>query len=214
MLAATVVGAPSGEWAEDIADLRRVIASIDPAAPDPALVHDGVHRLRNLGRRLHEAGHGAPTQEGTVAQLSISDGGVPKSAVPSADIGRRGLVGDRQADRKHHGRPFQAVCLWSGDVIDALRAEGHPVTAGAAGDNVTVAGIDWATIRPGVRLLIGDATLEISAWATPCRKNDQWFAGVSSVRIDHDENPGWSRAYAWVLEPGSVAVGDVVVVEP
>ncbi len=149
----------------------------------------------------------------SVAQISTSDGGVPKGAVPSADVGRRGLLGDRQADRTHHGRPFQALCVWSSEVIAVLAAEGHPIRAGAAGENITVSGIEWPTLRPGVRLLIGQSLCEISAWAEPCRKNDQWFTGRSD-RIDHRLHPGWSRAYAWVLEPGTVATGDPVIVEP
>lgn len=193
--------------------VRAGVASIDVGAVDVALVHDAVHGLRDLGRSLHDAGAGAPTQEGTVTQISTSDGGVPKSSVLAADVGPRGLLGDRQGNRKHHGRPFQAICLWSDEVVEALAAEGHPIWAGAAGENVTVRGVDWRTIRPGVRLLIGQVTCEISGWATPCRKIDQWFVGRSD-RIDHDRRPGWSRAYAWVLEPGTITTGDKVIVEP
>ena len=193
--------------------LRATIVGIDPDEVEPRRVHEAIHRLHDLGRALHEAGAGAPTQQGTVDQLSTSNGGVPKAPVLAADVGRRGLLGDRQANRKHHGRPFQALCLWSTEVIDALAAEGHPVHAGAAGENITVSGIDWTTLRPGVRVLVGQVLCEISAWATPCRKNDQWFTG-SSDRIDHDLHPGWSRAYAWVLEPGTITTGDPVVVEP
>ena len=91
-----------------------------------------------------------------------SNGGVPKQALLRASIGRRGLEEDRQAERRLHGRPFQAVCLWSSEVIDALRSEGHPIHPGAAGENVTVSGIDWTTIRPGVRMRVGDVLLEIS----------------------------------------------------
>ena len=199
--------------AQALGGLRATVVGIDPEAVDPRRVHDAIHRLHDLGRALHAAGAGAPTQQGSVAQISTSDGGVPKTAVLAADVGRRGLLGDRQANRKHHGRPFQALCLWSSEVIDALAAEGHPVHPGAAGENVTVADIDWATLRPGVRVLLGQVLCEISAWAVPCRKNDQWFTG-SSDRIDHALHPGWSRAYAWVLEPGSITTGDPVIVEP
>jgi MOSC domain-containing protein YiiM len=109
---------------------------------------------------------------------------------------------------------LQALSLWSLAVIDALRAEGHPIRAGAAGENVTLTGIDWTTIRPGVRLTIGPAVVEISAFATPCAKNAQWFADGEFRRIDHERNPGWSRAYAWVLRGGELHAGDEVVVEP
>lgn len=149
-----------------------------------------------------------------MAQINVSDGGIPKRPVDEAEVGDRGLVGDRQATRQHHGRPLQALCLWSQEVIDALRAEGHPIEAGAAGENLTLAGIDWASLRPGTQVLLGDVLAEVSAWATPCQKNAQWFASGDFRRMDHDRHPGWSRAYAWVREPGTVRAGDPVVVEP
>jgi MOSC domain-containing protein YiiM len=177
-------------------------------------VHDVSHHLMDIGRGLHLLGAGAPTQEGLVAQLNVSGGGVPKKPVEVAEVGDRGLVGDRQADRKHHGRPLQAVSLWSTDVIDALRAEGHPIEPGLAGENITVTGIEWATLRPGTQLLVGEVLLEISAWAIPCAKNAAWFADRDFNRMHHDQHPGWSRAYAWVREPGTIRPGDAVIVEP
>jgi hypothetical protein len=177
-------------------------------------VHDATHHLQDAGRGLHALGAGAPTQHGSVVQCSVSGGGVPKTARDRVTVDRRGVAGDAQSDRKHHGKPLQALSLWSLEVIDALRAEGHPIRAGAAGENVTLTGIDWTTIRPGVRLTIGPAVVEISAFATPCAKNAQWFADGEFRRIDHERNPGWSRAYAWVLRGGEVHAGDEVVVEP
>ncbi len=177
-------------------------------------IHDATHHLHDVGRGLHGLGAGVPTQRGAVMGLHVSDGGVPKQPVEAAEVGRRGLVGDRQASRKHHGRPLQALCLWSSDVIDALRAEGHPIAPGLAGENVTISGIDWPTIRPGAQLRIGEVLAELSAWATPCSKNADWFADRDFGRMDHDRHPGWSRIYAWVRQPGTIRAGDVVVVEP
>jgi hypothetical protein len=178
------------------------------------VVHDLTHHLHDAGRGLHLLGAGAPTQEGVIAQISASDGGVPKRAVKVAEVGDRGLVGDRQADRRHHGRPLQALCLWSTEVIQALQAEGHPIEAGAAGENITISGIDWTTLRTGVQLLVGDVLAEVSAYSTPCAKNAAWFADRDHRRIDHDRHPGWSRVYAWVREPGTIRAGDAVVIEP
>ena len=75
-----------------------------------------------------------------VHQVSLSDGGVPKRAVPAAQVTVEGLTGDRQRNRKIHGGPDRAVCLYSLDVIEALRAEGHTIGPGSAGDNLTIAG--------------------------------------------------------------------------
>ncbi|MEO7428071.1 MAG: MOSC domain-containing protein, partial [Acidimicrobiales bacterium] len=177
-------------------------------------IHDVSHHLSDVGRGVHALGAGAPTQLGSVAQLNVSDGGVPKTPVPSVEVGQRGLALDRQADRHHHGRPLQALSLWSSEVIDALRAEGHPIGPGLAGENVTLTGVDWSTIRPGVRLRIGEVLAEISAYATPCMKNADWFLDRDVNRMHQDRHPGWSRVYAWVREPGTIRTGDQVVVEP
>ena len=176
--------------------------------------HDATHHLQDVGRGLHALGAGAPTATGAVVQLNVSHGGVPKTPVEEVRVNVRGVEGDRQAERKHHGRPFQALCLWSADVIDELRTEGHPIGPGLAGENVTVAGIDWSTIRPGVRVRVGGVLAEISGYAVPCKKNAQWFLGGDFNRMQHERHPGTSRAYASVLEDGVVRTGDPAVVEP
>jgi MOSC domain-containing protein YiiM len=159
-------------------------------------------------------GDGVRTTEGVVAQINASAGGVPKLPVPAALITMHGLTGDRQANRRHHGRPWQAVCLWSADVIDALAADGHPIAYGSAGENLTVRGIDWSLIRPGLRIQVGSALLETTPYAVPCQQNAQWFSDGQFRRIAHELAPGRSRIYARVLGMGRVRTRDAVVVEP
>ena len=178
-------------------------------------LHEVLHHGHDLGRLRHALGDGVPHQTGMIHKLNVSGGGVPKQPVESAEVGFRGLAGDHQDDRVHHGRPFQAVCLYGLDVIEALHAEGHPIAPGSAGENVTVARLDWATLRPGTLVAIGDdLLLELSSYATPCAKNAGWFAGGDFRRMDQDRHPGWSRLYGTVLRPGTVRTGDPVVVEP
>lgn len=177
-------------------------------------LHDALHAVHEGGRAVAAAGAGAARQCGTVAQLNVSGGGVPKLPVGEAVVGWRGLEGDVQAERKHHGRPWQALCLWSGDVIERLAAEGHPLAFGSAGENVTVVGVDWASIRTGTILAIGEVEAEISLDAVPCRKNARWFAGGDYRRMAVDREPGVTRWYAWVRRPGVVRTGDPVEVEP
>jgi MOSC domain-containing protein YiiM len=177
--------------------------------------HDASHHFFDIGRILAEMGAATPNGRGTVAQINTSDGGVPKRPVPLSEttISWDGLAGDVQGDRKHHGRPFQAVSLWSAEVIDGLAREGHPISAGLAGENLTVTGVDWGSLRPGSLLRAGTALLEISFPATPCHKQAQWFADGDFDRILHDRNPALTRWYAWVREPGVVRPGDEVVVQ-
>jgi hypothetical protein len=149
---------------------------------------------------------------GTVQHVNVSAGGVPKRHIARAEVDFRGLRGDKQGARTHHGRPWQALCLWSGEVIDSFAAAGHPIAPGSAGENLTLRGIDWHTMRPGMRMRIGTALIETSAWAIPCRKNSAWFADGDHQRLSHERGPV-SRIYATVIEPGAIAVGDTLSIQ-
>lgn len=150
---------------------------------------------------------------GRVHQINVSEGGVPKLPVEEAHFGIGGVTGDRHADTEHHGGPDQTVCVYSLEVIEALQAEGHPIYPGAAGENLTVGGIDWSAVRPGVKLRIGPALLEITYPTSPCLKNARWFIDGRFDRMSDRRYPGWSRMYARVLEEGLVRTGDPVVQE-
>ncbi|MFZ4516823.1 MAG: MOSC domain-containing protein [Microthrixaceae bacterium] len=155
---------------------------------------------------------------GRIAGVHRSAGGVPKLPVDRAEVGASGLVGDRQKVRRHHGRPSQALCLWSAEVIEELAEEGHPVAPGAAGENLTLEGFRWGALRPGVRLVLGGAddapVAEITGWTEPCSTIAHCFTGREFRRIDQLRHPGWSRAYAAVVRPGVVEAGDTVTVLP
>lgn len=148
-----------------------------------------------------------------VHQINVSDGGVPKRPVFEAKIGKTGLEGDRQENLKFHGGPDRAVCLYSLELIERLQDEGHAIDAGLSGENLTLAGLDWELIEPGVRLSIGpEVELEVTSYTTPCSKNGGWFRDDDFSRISQKSNPGWSRVYAKVLLEGVVRPGDVVAV--
>jgi MOSC domain-containing protein YiiM len=167
-----------------------------------------VVRLRDEAAAVvREAGVLGPDAEGVVSHLAISDGGVPKRSVDEVEVGWRGVVGDRQAARQHHGRPWQALCLWSTEVIDDFVAQGDPLAPGRAGENITLTGLPWDRVRPGVRLRVGTVLCDVWAYALPCKKNAQWFADRRFDRMHHRHGPV-SRVYAQVLEPGTIAVGD------
>lgn len=177
--------------------------------------HATSHLLSRAGRVVQSLGGGSSPAAGTVVGVHTSAGGVPKTAVDEAMVSWPGLIGDRQRARRHHGRLWQAVCLWSVEVIDALRDEGHELQPGAAGENLTVSGVDWADLAPGTVLRVGShVRLELSAWATPCAKNARWFVDGNIGRMGHDRHPGWSRAYASVRAEGLVRRGDRLLVEP
>ncbi|HLL77105.1 MAG TPA: MOSC domain-containing protein [Pyrinomonadaceae bacterium] len=154
---------------------------------------------------------GAPGTVGRVSQMNLSDGGVPKLPVAEARVTKGGIVGDRQKHTVFHGGPERAVSLFSLEVIERLRAEGHPIEPGSTGENVTVAGLDWPLLAPGSRLALGDeVVLEITGFAAPCATIRASFAGGRFKRISQKVNPGESRLYARVLREGRITAGDHV----
>jgi MOSC domain-containing protein YiiM len=146
-----------------------------------------------------------------ILQINVSDGGVPKQPVRSAEATYLGLTGDRQQDTEHHGGPDRALCLYSLDRILALQAEGHPVYPGSIGENLTIAGLDWARVVPGAKLALGEQVLiEVTGYAAPCRTIQSSFTGHEFGRVSARTHPGWSRVYARVLIPGRLTAGDRV----
>jgi MOSC domain-containing protein YiiM len=143
---------------------------------------------------------------GTVAHLHASKG-LPKKPMDSAVIGWKGVAGDVQSTRIHHGRPWQALCIWSTDAIETLRAEGHPISPGFAGENITVTGIPAEAFRPGAHFRTGTMRGFLTAYAIPCKQNNDWFLNKDFKRMSH-ERGDQCRLYAMVTTCGDIAVDD------
>ncbi|MYA52621.1 MAG: MOSC domain-containing protein [Dehalococcoidia bacterium] len=155
------------------------------------------------------------TAPATVTHINISNGGVPKLPIERAVIGTLGVEGDRQANTEHHGGPERALCLFSLEKIEALQAEGHAIVPGGAGENVTITGVDWDDVAPGTQLRLGESVLiEITGYTAPCYKIEANFSAGDFNRINQKTNPGWSRAYAKVIEGGPLLPGDAVELLP
>ena len=146
---------------------------------------------------------------GRIVQLSVSNGGVPKRAVPMARITPLGLEGDAHRDGEHHGGPERAVCLFAMEAIRELQAEGHPLVPGALGVNVTLEGLDWSAVQPATRLQLGDeVVLEVTRYTTPCFNIRPAFRGGDYSLVSQKRHPGRSRVYARVIATGMLHGGD------
>lgn len=149
--------------------------------------------------------------KGRIVQISVSRGGVPKTAVPAARVTTDGVEGDLQRDREHHGGPERAVCLYSLEAIERLRAEGHSIVPGSIGENVTVEGLDWPAVEPGDHLLLGDHVLvQVTRYTSPCLNIRGSFENGEFARVSQKRHPGWSRVYARVLVSGTIRRDDPV----
>ena len=199
------------------------MSTSDAAGPGPASA--GVPLTRGVGwARRYDARMQARTapvpalDEVTlcrVRQVNVSSGGVPKLPVPVARVGRLGLEGDDHADRTEHGGPFRAVCLYSIEAIERVRAEGHPIFPGSVGENLTLEGVELGGLRTGDRLAVGDeVVLEITTPALPCDTIRASFTDGRIARISVLTHPVDTRLYARVLREGAVRPGDRIRVLP
>lgn len=151
---------------------------------------------------------------GSVHSINVSLGGVPKTAVTSANVKKMGIEGDFNRIREAKGGdPDRAVCIFSLERIEDLKKEGHPIEVGSTGENITLKGIQWDALREGMSLEIGGAVLELSEPCAPCSKIGKSFLERRFGRIDHEQELGWSRWLARVVQEGSVSVGDFVKIE-
>ncbi len=154
-------------------------------------------------------------RHGRLLQVNISNGGVPKMAVPAARINRDGVKGDRQRTETVHGGPHRAVSILGIEAIRRMAAEGHPIAPGTTGENLTIEGFDVSTLAVGTRLAIGDEVIvEISRPTNPCRTIRHSFADLRFGRLSIQTHPADSRMYARVVHEGTVRAGDGIRLTP
>ena len=164
-------------------------------------------------------------QVGTPQQLA-ADPALPLASKPwstaiyktavlgDVKVGAEGLHGDGQADRKHHGGADKAICVYPVQHIAYWQAElDRPdFTAGAFGENFSVAGLDESNVAIGDRWQIGSAIFEVSQPRQPCWKlARRWQAKSLTADTIHTGKTGW---YMRVIQTGTVSRGDSIAVTP
>lgn len=134
----------------------------------------------------------------------------------SVRVTRLGLVGDEQADLRHHGGPDRAVYAFAQEDLQRWSAElGGALSPGQFGENLTTAGFDCNAALMGERWRIGTALLQVSWVRTPCYKfqarlGELGFPTAGWLkRFTADARPG---PYLRVLEEGVIRAGDAIVV--
>jgi len=138
-----------------------------------------------------------------LAQLNVSKGGMPKLPVFSAEVTRDGVAGDWQKNRKYHGGPDRAVCVFSEELYAELREQGVDAGNGDFGENFTTRGLDLRRLAAGDRLRVGDqCVIEITNVRVPCSQLKKWDADLPKLIVGRS---GW---VAKVVEEGVVKPGD------
>ena len=124
--------------------------------------------------------------------------GEPKRAVGEVRlIAGAGIRGDA-----HAGSGHRQVSFLAGEDVDALRAEGLTLAAGAFGENIVTRGIDWRAARIGGLIEIGAARLEITQIGKECHTPCAIFRAAG-----HCIMPDLG-VFAKVLQEGVIHAGD------
>jgi MOSC domain-containing protein YiiM len=153
---------------------------------------------------------------GILEQISRSNGGVPKLAIPGpVMLTESGVDGDRQRDLRYHGGPDKAVLMISAEVPDDLISRGFPVFPGALGENLTVRGLDIQLWRSGQQYRVGDAVIQLTTLRVPCSNLYRYGRHIGEELYDASCKAGdvtssrWARGgfYARVLRGGLLTVG-------
>ena len=141
-----------------------------------------------------------------LAQLNVSEGGMPKLPVPRANVTRHGVEGDYQRNKKYHGGPNRAVCIFSVELYDWLRDQGIDLKNGSVGENFTTQGLNLNSLNKGDRLRVGDCLIELTDVRVPCSNLKKWDADLPELIVGRS---GW---VAKVIEEAEVKSGDSIEV--
>ena len=148
-----------------------------------------------------------------VGERKIRTGIHKQPTLEPVSIGRLGLDGDEVSDEINHGGPDQAVYVYGLPDYDHWSEQlGLALEPATFGENLTISGLESASLKIGDRLRVGAVLLEVAASRIPChvlaaRMNDLGF--VKKFRVA--QRPG---AYCRVIQTGAVQAGDAVTLEP
>jgi len=154
----------------------------------------------------------------SILHVNISDGGVPKRAIPEGLVTSLGILGDVHAHPEVHGGPSKAVLLITSEGTQELTEAGFPLFDGALGENITTVGLDRRSMRLGQQYRIGDVVVELTSMRQPCRTIQRYGFNIAGAVYDElvhagdPSSPRWGLGgfYARVLEPGSIREGDPI----
>lgn len=125
-------------------------------------------------------------------------------------VTRQGLVGDAQADRRHHGGVDKALHHYPAEHYQvwraALPARAARFVPGGFGENLVTRGLCEADVCLGDVFQLGSARVQISQGRQPCAKLNLRFELPDMIeRVKANGLTGW---YYRVLEEGETGAGD------
>lgn len=142
---------------------------------------------------------------GKVIAVCTSDRkGIQKHDVNTAHFSVEwGIDGDAHAGKWH-----RQISLLSADKIEAFNARGANVIPGAFGENLVVEGFDFRALPVGTLLRCNDVLLEMTQIGKECHSHCEIYKKMGECIMPRE------GVFARVLEPGTISVGDEMVIVP
>ena len=129
--------------------------------------------------------------------------GIEKQKVHEVYLATRGFVGDDVADKKHHGGPDRAVCLYPVEhYIQWEKELGKTLPTAAFGENLTVTNMLEADVCIGDIYKIGDAVIQITQGRIPCSTIDKYTE--ANTLLKRLIETGYTGFLARVLNEGTI----------
>lgn len=129
--------------------------------------------------------------------------GIKKQAVPEVYLAACGFEGDDVADKKHHGGPDRAVCLYPAEHYPQWEQElGKTLPVAAFGENLTVTNMTEADICIGDIYKIGETVIQITQGRVPCSTIDKYTE--ANILLKRLIETGYTGFLARVLEEGTI----------
>ncbi|WP_312507179.1 MOSC domain-containing protein [Lysinibacillus sp.] len=135
--------------------------------------------------------------------------GIEKQRVQEVYLSSLGFEGDDVADKKHHGGPDRAVCLYPAEHYIQWEQElGKTLPTAAFGENLTVTNMLEAEVCIGDIYKIGDAVIQITQGRIPCSTIDRYTE--ANILLKRLIETGYTGFLARVLEEGTICADSKV----
>lgn len=147
---------------------------------------------------------------------SLPDGkrsGIANSIIEGpVAIGERGIAGDVQVNRKHHGYPAMALHHFPHENYGWLEHHFGPLPRlaerGSMGENISTGGLSEHDVHIGDRFRLGSALVEVTQPRQPCATIEGHLQTKGIVKaLVAAARTGW---FYRVLETGTAQAGDVL----
>jgi MOSC domain-containing protein YiiM len=125
-------------------------------------------------------------------------------------VGRLGIAGDEQADKRHHGGPDKALHHYPHEHYlhwqTRFPERSDRFVAGGFGENISTQGVTEADACLGDIYHLGSALIQVSQGRKPCWKLNTRFGTEAMARVVHETGrTGW---YYRVIEAGEAGPED------